>query len=287
MKQNLQNRLILELMKDFGIFSFATEEKSNFFSQSYNNAYTKSTENIKVKSPEPQQYTNKNPMPSNKQSEQSNSNNAMYKNDNNNIIEELKLLLNNVTSLIELQKILNNFKECSLSKTATNTVFGSGNPDADLLMIGEAPGADEDLKGEPFVGRSGKLLTKALESLGILRKNIFITNSVFWRPPGNRNPTNYEVALCRPFVEKIISLIKPKMILIVGKVAATNLLEEDIVMGKVRGNWLQKNWGSATNMYARVIYHPAYLLRNPKQKKVFWFDIIDIFNKIKELQLNV
>lgn len=275
-----KNDLLLELMKDFGLFSFASERKSNFFkSKSVSKLSNKSTTITKDEGPKKQILKNTEVVLSNISYAQNQSANS--------ITNQLKALLENVNSLSELQNILNNFKECSLSKTATNTVFGCGNPNADLLMIGEAPGADEDLQGEPFVGRSGKLLTKALESIGILRKNIFITNSVFWRPPGNRNPTDYEVALCRPFVEKIISLVKPKMILIIGKVAANNLLEEDIVIGKVRGKWLQKNWGSAINVYARVVYHPAYLLRNPRQKKVFWFDIIDIYSEIKKLNLKV
>lgn len=208
------------------------------------------------------------------------------------IVKKIESKLQNINKLSEIKKNLLEFEDCPLSKTATNTVFGTGNEEADVLMIGEAPGAEEDLQGEPFVGRSGKLLTKALESIGIFRENIFITNSIFWRPPGNRNPTEAEVLMCKPFVNSIIRIVNPKIILAIGKIAANFLLEEDVAIGKMRGKWygsgnLQLSNKCLANAKVRVLYHPAYLLRNPRQKKVFWFDLLEVKDHIIQEKLTI
>lgn len=203
--------------------------------------------------------------------------------------EDIKEKLNNANTLNEVESIVKMYKQCSIAQTATNAVFGCGNPQVNILLIGEAPGADEDEQGEPFVGKSGQLLMKALASINIIRSNIFITNTIFWRPPGNRDPSAEEVALCKPFVQKIISILKPKVIFIVGKVAAYNVLGCEGSMANLRGKWLTYSLGETNNLVndilVRVLYHPAYLLRNPMQKKVFWFDLIEIYNKLVQLQL--
>ncbi len=189
----------------------------------------------------------------------------------------------NIHNLDSLKKHLMEFEGCSLKKTAINTVFGVGSDNASVMLIGEAPGAEEDELGEPFVGRSGKLLTTALLSMGLSRENnLFITNTVFWRPPGNRNPTIEEMQLCYPYVKRMIEIINPKLLILVGKVATTNLIVDNIPISKMRGRWYNINFGEKS-ILTRVVFHPAYLLRNPIQKKYLWFDLLEIKDKIIEL----
>ncbi|MGV3278710.1 uracil-DNA glycosylase [Rickettsiales bacterium LUAb2] len=304
---NLENtNLILELLEDIGVYYFVGNDKSHYYGKNLasissdnlikesNSTYLNHDRNHNreiVNKPFTSNLVNKAPETSNY-----NFNNVQQVGEvkvvaKNQIIKQITEQLKNINTMDELKAMLNNFKECSLAKTATNTVFGVGNWGAEVLMIGEAPGAEEDLQGEPFVGRSGKLLMKAIESVGIKRSNIFITNSIFWRPPGNRNPTEEEVAICKPFLDKIISLIKPKIILTVGKVAANMLLNQEVAIGKLRGKWYTESFGEQNNLVnnikVKVLYHPAYLLRNPKQKKVFWFDLLELSSKIEELGIKV
>ena len=196
--------------------------------------------------------------------------------------------LKHINSMEGLKEALQNFNECALKKTAINTVFGSGNFNADILVIGEAPGADEDEQGIPFVGRSGQLLCKAFESVGINRDNIFISNTVFWRPPGNRAPNIDEIDMCYPFTLKMIEIMAPKLILLVGKVSTTKFFEKDEPMGKIKGKWHNINFNFNNKniiIPTRVVFHPAYLLRNPSQKRVLWLELLSIMEKIKELGL--
>lgn len=183
-------------------------------------------------------------------------------------------------SLDELKKAVMSFDGCDLKKTATNTVFGDGASDAKIMLIGEAPGAEEDEQGIPFCGDSGKLLDNMLASIGLTREeNVYITNSVFWRPPANRRPTKEEIALCRPFVEQHIALFKPKLLILIGSTAVTSLLGSDLEISKIR-----QEYYSYTNEYltdhipTTAIFHPAYLMRQPSQKKQAWYDLL----KIKE-----
>ncbi len=157
---------------------------------------------------------------------------------------------------------------CPLAQGRTNTVFGVGDRDADWLIVGEAPGAEEDRLGEPFVGRAGKLLDEMLRALGQSRKTVFIANILKCRPPNNRDPKNDEVAACRRYLDRQIALIQPRIILAVGRVAAQNLLGCQDPVGRMRGRVHAVN-----GIPLVVTYHPAYLLRSPSQKKKSWQDL--------------
>tara|TARA_R110000782_G_scaffold17576_6_gene48973 strand:- start:1170 stop:1853 length:684 start_codon:yes stop_codon:yes gene_type:complete len=161
-------------------------------------------------------------------------------------------------------------QQCSLHESRTQTVFGVGNPNADWLVIGEAPGADEDKQGEPFVGRAGKLLNSMLLAMGLPREQVFIANILKCRPPNNRDPQADEVAACESYLRQQIALIKPKIILAVGRIAAQNLLKLDTPIGKMRGNQYQY---PDSELPVVVTYHPAYLLRSPREKRKVWEDL--------------
>jgi len=160
---------------------------------------------------------------------------------------------------------------CVLHKTRTRTVFGVGNPHADWLVIGEAPGAEEDRQGEPFVGAAGKLLDAMLQAIGLSRKeNVFVANMLKCRPPGNRDPKPEELAACMPYLLRQIAAIKPKLILAVGRISAQNLLATDVPLGRLRGRVHQ--FGPFGTPLI-VTYHPAYLLRSPGEKRKAWEDL--------------
>jgi uracil-DNA glycosylase len=171
----------------------------------------------------------------------------------------------------ELRLAVNNCKACDLYKTRNNPVFGVGNPDADLLVIGEAPGANEDKQGEPFVGRGGQLLTNMLSAIGFKREDYYIANILKSRPPNNRDPSLQEVKACTPYLLRQISLIKPKLILAVGRIAAQYLLSTDASMASLRGNLY--HFG-IKKIPLLVTYHPAYLLRSPREKRKAWQDML-------------
>jgi len=160
--------------------------------------------------------------------------------------------------------------QCGLHTTRTQTVFGVGNRDADLLVVGEAPGADEDRLGEPFVGRAGVLLNAMLRALRRPRETVFIANVLKCRPPGNRDPSPEEVRCCLPFLHRQIALLRPRLMLAVGRIAAQNLLATDTPIGKLRGS--VHRFGSAGTPLI-VTYHPAYLLRSPGEKRKAWSDL--------------
>ena len=173
------------------------------------------------------------------------------------------------------------FDECGLKKTATNLVFFDGNPSARLVFIGEAPGAEEDRQGLPFVGPSGRLLDRMLASISLDRSQILIANTVFWRPPGNRNPTTTEMAMCLPFVERLIELVDPEFLVTLGGAAAKSLLARTESVGRLRGQWLSYSTpGLPRPVQATVMYHPAYLLRTPAQKRQAWGDLLEIKRKL-------
>lgn len=159
---------------------------------------------------------------------------------------------------------------CDLSKTRTQTVFGVGNTRADWLIIGEAPGAEEDRQGEPFVGRAGQLLDAMLLAIGLPRDAVFIANVLKCRPPGNRDPRPEEVARCRPYLEAQVALLKPRIILVVGRIAAQTLLATDVPLARLRGKL--HRFGAADTPLV-VTYHPAYLLRTPADKRKAWDDL--------------
>ncbi|HEB91962.1 MAG TPA: uracil-DNA glycosylase [Gammaproteobacteria bacterium] len=160
---------------------------------------------------------------------------------------------------------------CELHKTRTQTVFGVGNRDADWLIIGEAPGADEDRQGEPFVGRAGQLLNAMLQALGLAREDVYIANILKCRPPQNRDPKAEEVAHCMPWLQRQIQLIQPKVILALGRIAAQNLLQTNTSLGRLRG---RLHYIDMTPTPVIVTYHPAYLLRSPLEKRKSWEDLL-------------
>lgn len=182
------------------------------------------------------------------------------------------------TSLAELYKLIKDFEGCELKKAANHTVICDGSPNAPVMLVGEAPGASEDQQGIPFCGESGQLLDLMLASIGLKRKtDVYITNLVFWRPPANRRPTSLETELCRPMAEKHIALISPKVLVLVGSTALCALLGADKQITKVRGNYFNyMNKYLTEPMLATVIFHPAYLLRQPLKKKETWFDLIKL-----------
>src|SRR5580698_4526480 len=159
---------------------------------------------------------------------------------------------------------------CSLSATRTQTVFGVGNLQADWLIVGEAPGAEEDRQGEPFVGRAGQLLNAMLRAIGLEREQVFIANVLKCRPPGNRDPAPLEAAQCLPYLERQIALLKPRIMLAVGRISAQNLLKTDVSLGRLRG---QVHHFGASRVPLVVTYHPAYLLRTPADKRKAWEDL--------------
>ena len=170
--------------------------------------------------------------------------------------------------LLLVREELGDCKRCKLCTTRTNIVFGVGNPDANLVFVGEAPGADEDAQGEPFVGKAGQLLTKMIEAMGYARGDVYICNVLKCRPPGNRNPKPDEVPSCEPFLKKQLGAIRPRMIVALGKFAVQCLLRDDSPISRLRGN-LRTYEG----IPLMPTFHPAYLLRDPSKKKLAWDDL--------------
>lgn len=179
----------------------------------------------------------------------------------------------------ELRLAVTDCKACELYKTRINPVFGVGNQQADLLVIGEAPGANEDKQGEPFVGRGGQLLTNMLLAIGLKREDIYIANILKSRPPNNRDPLPEEVKTCTPFLLRQISLIKPKLILAVGRIAAHYLLATNASMASLRGNLF--HYG-VNGIPLLVTYHPAYLLRSPREKRKAWQDLLCVKKQLSK-----
>ena len=178
------------------------------------------------------------------------------------------LVPGSMPDLSSLQKFVEGCQRCKLGKTRTNIVFGQGNPHAELMFVGEAPGRDEDEQGLAFVGRAGQLLTKIIEAIGRKREDVFIANVLRCRPPNNRNPEPDEVAACRPFLEESIRLIAPRVIVTLGTFAAQALLETDESIGRLRGRWQ-----TAKGVRVMPTFHPAFLLRSPERKKDVWEDM--------------
>jgi uracil-DNA glycosylase len=169
-----------------------------------------------------------------------------------------------------LERQVSGCKQCQLHESRTQTVFGAGNRNADWMIIGEAPGAEEDRQGVPFVGRAGKLLTEMLFAVGLQRADVYIANILKCRPPANRDPSVDEVACCRGYLQQQIALIRPQLILAVGRIAAQNLLQTDAQLGRLRGT--VHRYGD-TDIPVIVTYHPAYLLRSPLEKRKVWSDL--------------
>lgn len=197
-------------------------------------------------------------------------------------IEEARALADGATTLAELEAAVRGFTGCALKKTATHTVFAQGNPASRLMFIGEAPGADEDRQGFPFVGASGQLLDLMLSFIGLKREtDFYITNTLFWRPPGNRPPTSDELEICRPFVEKHIALVNPTTMVLVGGTATKAVLGDSRGITRLRGQrFTYKNDYMDREVPVHVIYHPSYLLRQPTAKKQAWADLLALKNAL-------
>ena len=169
-------------------------------------------------------------------------------------------------------------RACALCETRTQVVFGVGNPNAEVLFIGEAPGANEDLQGEPFVGRAGKLLDDMLTMIGLHRRDIYITNSVKCRPPENRDPLNTEKDACRGYLKQQLQLMKPKIIVCLGRISAMELIKEDFKITREHGQFFEKD-----GILMMAMYHPAALLRDPRKKPEAFEDLKNLQAKIKEI----
>jgi DNA polymerase len=176
-----------------------------------------------------------------------------------------------------LQSAVADCRACGLCETRTQTVFGVGNREAALLVIGEAPGADEDREGEPFVGRAGQLLNRMLAAIGLPRQQVYIANILKCRPPGNRDPRPEESLRCQPFLMRQIALVRPRVILTLGRISAQTLLGTDVPVGRLRGRWYALGPDSIP---LRVTYHPAYLLRSPEQKGKAWEDLTAVVGRL-------
>ena len=184
----------------------------------------------------------------------------------------------------DLRARLEGFEGCALKYTATNTVFADGQPGADLMLVGEAPGVDEDRQGLPFVGASGQLLNRMLAALGRERSSVYITNILFWRPPGNRSPTAAETAACLPFVRRHVELARPKVLVFLGGSAAKTMLDRSEGIMRLRGKWFEfMSDGLDEPIPAMPTFHPAFLLRQSAQKREAWRDFLAVQEKLKEL----
>jgi uracil-DNA glycosylase family 4 len=176
-------------------------------------------------------------------------------------------------TLDDLRRALESFTGCNLRLTATQLVFADGNPQSRVMLVGEAPGRDEDIQGLPFVGRSGQLLDRMLTAIGLDRTSVYIANVVPWRPPGNRTPTPQETATCRPFIERQIELADPDFLVCLGGAAAKEIMSTSEGILRLRGNWRDFDTGTRTIKVIATL-HPAYLLRQPLQKRLAWRDLL-------------
>ncbi len=200
-------------------------------------------------------------------------------------VDGARALAQAATTIAELRAAVGAFEGCALKATARNTVFSDGVEGAPVLIIGEAPGKDEDEQGKPFVGRSGQLLDRMLATIGLDRKsNVLISNTIYWRPPGNRDPTQGEIVACLPFVERLIELSRPKLLILTGKAAAHTVLKREDGVMKLRGRRLtHSREGLEAPINAMVMLHPAYLLRQPQQKRLAWNDLLLVDAWLREL----
>ena len=186
-------------------------------------------------------------------------------------------------TLDELKDAIARFEGLSLRATATNLVFADGNPESRLMLIGEAPGAEEDRRGLPFVGASGQLLDRMLAAIGYDRTSCYITNIVNWRPPGNRKPSPAEMTLCLPFIERHIALINPALIVLLGDTAAKTLTNRTEGITRLRGKWFSWPKPDGGTIPVLPTFHPAFLLRSPSQKREAWMDLLTAKRKLAEL----
>ncbi|MCF8880804.1 uracil-DNA glycosylase [Hyphobacterium sp. SN044] len=191
-------------------------------------------------------------------------------------------------TIADLKTAIEEFEGSPLKRTARNTVFARGNPESGLMIVGEAPGKDEDEQGEPFVGKSGQLLDRMFASIGLDREtDVYVSNILNWRPPGNRSPTTEEIALALPFIERHIALVKPKIVVCVGGVSAQALLRASVGIMRLRGRWAEyslkdEKFEPGEHIPALPVFHPAYLLRRPQEKKQAWRDLLMLQKRLEE-----
>ena len=195
-----------------------------------------------------------------------------YKRDNFEISD------NKNDNLERLKKSIRNIKNCSLKSSSTNMVFSDGNPKSKIMLIGEAPGANEDEEGLPFVGRAGALLDKMLAAIDLDRNKVYISNIINFRPPDNRRPTDEEIKRYLPFISKHIEIINPKILVLLGSTAMNALIGKEVVISKMRGKWIEKKFGNCKTSVI-ITFHPAFLMRQPAQKKMAWIDLKMIRDK--------
>ena len=185
-----------------------------------------------------------------------------------------------IATLKELESFVNNYEECKLKKEAKKTVFADGNAESKIMFIGEAPGAEEDKIGKPFVGVAGQLLDKMLNSINLNRSSVYITNIINWRPPNNRVPNSDEILQCLPLIQRHIEIVNPYIIILLGNTAAKAILATTLGITKLRGKWYDYKSISLKNVIPTIaMYHPSYLLRSPDQKKYAWEDLKEIQKK--------
>ena len=201
-----------------------------------------------------------------------------YKKDNFEISEDKS------NNLELLKKSIIELKNCNLKRQAKNMVFCDGNPKSKIMLVGEAPGANEDQEGLPFVGRAGMLLDKMLAAINLDRKKVYISNIVNYRPPENRKPTEEEIRRYLPFITKHIEIINPKILVLLGSTAMNALIGNDIVISRMRGKWIEKKFGSCKTSVI-ITFHPAFLMRQPAQKKMAWIDLKMIREKKNKLNI--
>lgn len=193
--------------------------------------------------------------------------------------EDARATAKAANTIEELKAAIEGFNGCNLRHSARNTVFADGNPQARLMIIGEAPERDDDLQGLPFAGRSGQLLDRMLAAIGLDRSGVCLTNAIYWRPPGNRPPTPHEIALCRPFTERHIELVRPEMLLFLGNVPTKALLENERGILSLRGHF-QTYERDGLTIPVMPTLHPSHLLKSPAQKKLVWADLLAISEKL-------
>jgi DNA polymerase len=201
------------------------------------------------------------------------------------LVEDARALAESCSTLAELEAAIRGFEGCALKRTAKNTVFADGMPGAPVMIVGEAPGGDEDRLGKPFVGVSGQLMDRMMGAIGLTRDGgFYITNILFWRPPGNRTPTTAEQGMCLAFTRRHIELARPRVLVLAGGVAVKAVLDTAEGITRLRGKWTNYTLGDGTTIPTLPTFHPAYLLRTPASKRQSWQDLLAIDRKLKELE---
>ena len=206
--------------------------------------------------------------------------NLIYNNKeiNRNKKDNFELSGDKAKNLDKLKKSILSLNNCDLKRQAKNIVFSDGNPNSKIMLIGEAPGANEDEEGLPFVGRAGSLLDKMLAAIDLDRKEVYISNIINYRPPDNRKPTDEEIKRYLPFITKHIEIINPKILVLLGSTAMNALIGNEVVISKMRGKWIEKKFGNCKTSVI-ITFHPAFLMRQPAQKKMAWIDLKMIRDK--------